>query len=136
MADVEREHCGTVPAIVKVVLVMVAGTVLLDTFVGPSTPSLVIARVVLAAGLLRGLEVFRQLLRALLIFGIFGSMFMVADPERWPFGIVELTATIVATIALGTTAVRTWCLPQRPPQNRRNDDGRPRLVPSSSRPSR
>ncbi len=98
----------SIPTMVKVLLGLVVAPAVLDTVLGYSTPQLVLARLVLAAGMLRGIDAFRQLLRIMSVFGMLGAV-AVLIKGGWILAPLEFVAAAVATGLLGSKPVRDWC---------------------------
>jgi hypothetical protein len=102
------------PEELKLLVAAIAVPAVVDAVFGHSTPQLVIARLALLAGVLRGVEALRQLLRVATIFTLFGSSLIVLTDGSWVVAAVEFVGAIAAYVLLGSSALRSWCgaLPQ------------------------
>jgi hypothetical protein len=85
------------------------GAAVVDAIVGFSTPAFVVAHLAFAAGLLHGLESFRQLLRAMSAFGLVISVFRSTEHGASYVDLLGIGMGLAVVGVLGASDVREWC---------------------------
>ncbi len=111
---IHESNRGVHPMPIKVKIALAAAILpaLVDTLFGLSTPQLQLARLLLAAGFSRRVDVFRQLLRLFSVLAIPGSC-LVGAAKAAPVGMrVDVAAAVVTVVLLGSREVRSWCTPE------------------------
>jgi hypothetical protein len=105
-----RRSSRSAPAAVPLVVVATAVPAIIDLLLGLSIPLLVTARLVLSAGLLRGVRGFRPLLRVVSCCSAIGAiLYAGAAKGAWLVAGAEFIAALYVVVALGTEPVRGWC---------------------------
>jgi hypothetical protein len=112
------------PVAVWLVVAATAAPAAVDALLGHSVPLLVLGRLALAAGVLRGARGFRVLLRVMSCFSMIGAvLFTGAAKGAWAIAGAEFVAALLAVVALGADPVRAWC-PDPPDWSPETGEGR------------